>query len=62
MWGAGRVAAIWIAGGKVDDESSVFGEENLREVQDCAPPRRGAGDLRESQAQAAAGMNLETGN
>jgi hypothetical protein len=54
--------AIGIARGEANDEGSVFSEENLCEVQDCAAPRRGAGDLRESQAQAAAGMILETGN
>jgi hypothetical protein len=50
-----------IARGDASDEGSVFSEENLREVQDRAASRRGAGDLRESQAQAAARMILETG-
>jgi hypothetical protein len=37
-------------------EGSSVGEAHLRQVQDRPPPRRGAGDLSESEAQAAAGM------
>jgi hypothetical protein len=42
------------------NESSFVGEKDLFEVQDCAPCRRGEGDLREPEAQAAAGMSAET--
>jgi hypothetical protein len=41
-----------------DDESASVGEEDLRQVQDCPAPRRGAGDLLESEAQAATGVAL----
>jgi hypothetical protein len=40
-------------------ESTSVGEEDLRQVQDCPAPRRGAGDLLESEAQAEAGVALE---
>jgi hypothetical protein len=60
--GAGQAAAKELACGEVSDEGSIVSEKDLREMQDRATPRRRAGDLRESQAQAAAGMRLETGN
>jgi hypothetical protein len=48
--------------GEVTDEGSFVGEEDLFEVQDCAPCWRGEGDLRKPQAQAAAGMNTKFEN
>jgi hypothetical protein len=39
-----------------DYEGPFFGKKDLRQVQDRAEARRGAGDLREPQAQATAGM------
>jgi hypothetical protein len=40
-----------------DDESPGFGEEDVPQLQDHPPQRRGAGDLQEgSAAQAAAGL------
>jgi hypothetical protein len=50
------------ARGDASDEGSVFGAKDLCEVQNHTTPRRGIGDLRESQAQAAAGMMFETRN
>jgi hypothetical protein len=38
-------------------ESPIIGKENLHQVQDRQAPRRGAGDLRELEAQAAAGLS-----
>jgi hypothetical protein len=43
------------------NEGPFVGEKDLFEVQDRTPCRRGEGDLREPEAQAAAGMTLETG-
>jgi hypothetical protein len=47
-------------GGRADaektDESAVVGKKDLQQVQDHQAARRGAGDLREPQAQAAAGV------
>jgi hypothetical protein len=37
-------------------EGAFVSEEDLHEMQDCSAARSGAGDLREPQAQAAAGM------
>jgi hypothetical protein len=54
--------AFRIACGEAKHEGSVFSTKDLREVQDRAAPWRGAGDLRESQAQAAARMSIETRN
>jgi hypothetical protein len=42
---------------RISDEGSSFGQTNLRQVQDHPPPRRGARDLPESEAQAAAGVS-----
>jgi len=42
------------------DEGSFVGEKDLFKVQDRTPCRRGEGDLREPEAQAAAGMRPET--
>jgi len=42
------------------NEGSFVGEEDLFEVQDRTPWRCGEGDLREPEAQAAAGMSAET--
>jgi hypothetical protein len=42
---------------EVTHEGSFVGQEDLFEMQDCAPCRRGEGDLREPEAQAAARMN-----
>jgi hypothetical protein len=44
------------------DESSFFSSEDLRQMQDRETAGRGSGDLREPQAQAAAGVMVETGN
>jgi hypothetical protein len=44
------------------NESSFVGEKDLFEVQDRTPCRRGEGDLREPEAQAAAGMRPEGRN
>jgi hypothetical protein len=41
---------------EVDHEGSSFGQENVRELQGDPPPRRGAGHLPQSQAQATARM------
>jgi hypothetical protein len=44
------------------DEGSFIGQEDLFKVQNRAPCRRGEGDLRESEAQAAAGMSSKLEN
>jgi hypothetical protein len=44
------------------NESSFVGEKDLFEVQDRTPCRGGEGDLREPEAQAAAGMRLDDRN
>jgi hypothetical protein len=41
------------------DEGSFVGQEDLREMQDCAPGWGGEGDLRKPEAQAAARMSPE---
>jgi len=48
--------------GRGRDEGSFVSQEDLFEVQDCAPWWRGEGDLRESEAQAAAGMISKSEN
>jgi hypothetical protein len=44
------------------NESSFVGEKDLFEMQDRTPRRRGEGDLREPEAQAAAGMRPDVRN
>jgi hypothetical protein len=39
-----------------ENESPGIGKENLRQVQGNSPARRGARDLRQSEAQAAPGL------
>jgi hypothetical protein len=45
-----------------DYESKTFGETNLREVQDHQAQRARYGDLRESEAQAEAGLTVPGAN
>jgi hypothetical protein len=40
----------------VNDEGTGFSQEDVRQLQDHPPQRRGARDLHEPQAQAAAGV------
>ena len=51
---AGLCDAEW----QGSDEGPSVGEADLRQVQDRPPPRRGAGDLPEPEAQAAAGITV----
>jgi hypothetical protein len=44
---------------EVTHEGSFIGQEDLFEMQDCAPCWRGEGDLRKPEAQAAARMNTK---
>jgi hypothetical protein len=41
---------------RLNYEGTFFSSKDLRQVQNCSAARRGAGDLREPQAQAAARM------
>ena len=47
---------------EVTHEGSFVGEEDLFEMQDCAPCRGGEGDLRKPEAQAAARMSSKIEN
>jgi len=47
---------------EVTHEGSFLGQEDLFEMQDCAPCRRGEGDLRKPEAQAAARMSSKFEN
>ena len=55
----GRVAAVARVRSKVNDESTSIGQEDLQELQDRAPSRRGLRDLHRRASQAAPRLEVE---